>query len=119
MLVGRAIFGFTGDAMAVAQQYIITKWFKGSEIAFAFAISTSFGRLGSTLNSYTVPWLYDEYGLIFLCFVGSCTCAWSLLNGIFLVCVDKIADRVSPIEKSEEQQEEPPFKCKDMLNFSG
>ena len=42
---------------------MITVWFKGSELNLAFAVAVSTGRLASILNSYTAPWLYDDYGL--------------------------------------------------------
>ena len=82
-------------------------WFKGGELAFAFGITTSSGRLGSTLNSYIIPWLYDNYGLTFICFVGSIACFFSLINAIILVLVDRKVDKISPIVLTEEQKEEP------------
>lgn len=42
-----------------------------------------------------------------------------MINGIILVFLDAFVDRVAPIEKTEEEKEEPPFKCNDMLKFSG
>jgi MFS family permease len=47
MILGRAIFGLGAETFYVALNKIIAKWFKGHELAFAFAISLAFGRFGT------------------------------------------------------------------------
>ena len=82
MLVGRIIFGFTGDAIGVAESTIVALWFCGSELNFAFGLCRSTARIGSIFNSYTVPWIYDNYGLGMLCFSSAMVCLFSLINSI-------------------------------------
>lgn len=60
MLVGRVVFGLGGESMSVAQSAIVSVWFKGKELAFALGINLSVSRLGSVLNSNTIPALYDN-----------------------------------------------------------
>jgi MFS family permease len=60
MLVGRVVFGLGGESMSVAQSAIVSMWFKGKELAFALGINLSVSRLGSVLNSNTIPSLYDN-----------------------------------------------------------
>ena len=47
MIIGRAIFGLGAETFYVGLNKIIAKWFKGHELAFAFAISLAFGRFGT------------------------------------------------------------------------
>lgn len=93
MLAGRIIFGFTGDAMSVAQSAMITLWFSGAELNFAFAIAVSTGRIASILNSYTAPWLYRNWGLDFLCLTSSLLCVVSLVNGVACYLLEVYAER--------------------------
>lgn len=55
MLAGRVVFGLGGECMSVAQSSIISSWFKGKELNFALGFNLSVSRLGSVLNSNTVP----------------------------------------------------------------
>ena len=55
MLVGRVIFGLGGESMSVAQSAIVSHWFKGKELALALGVNLSVSRLGSVMNSNTIP----------------------------------------------------------------
>lgn len=54
-LLGRFVFGLGGECMTVAQSTIVSQWFKGKELAFAFGLNLSISRLGSTLNGLIEP----------------------------------------------------------------
>lgn len=97
MLVGRVIFGMGGECMCVAQSAIVSTWFKGSELAFAYGINLSVSRLGSVLNSSIVPSIYASKGLGPALMVGFAVCVYSLINAFGLVWLDKKAE-----EKDEE-----------------
>jgi len=73
MLIGRVIFGLGGESMSVAQSAIVSAWFKGKELAFAFGFNMSVSRLGSVINSSTVPAIFSAYGL-----------GWALTAGFFV-----------------------------------
>jgi MFS family permease len=47
MIFGRAIFGLGAETFYVVLMKIIAKWFKGHELALAFAINIAFGRCGT------------------------------------------------------------------------
>jgi nitrate/nitrite transporter NarK len=47
MITGRALFGLGAETFYVVLNKIIAKWFKGHELALAFAVNVSFGRLGT------------------------------------------------------------------------
>ena len=82
--------------MSVAQSAIVSVWFKGKELAFALGINLSISRLGSVLNSNTIPSLYREEGLGFALFIGLLICVFSLLNAFGLVFLDRYAEKKNP-----------------------
>jgi len=47
MILGRVIFGLGAETFYVTINKIIAKWFKGKELALAFAINVAFGRFGT------------------------------------------------------------------------
>ena len=59
MMLGRFIFGLGGECMSVAQSAIISNWFKGKELSFAFGLNLSVSRLGSVLNGILVPMIAE------------------------------------------------------------
>ena len=50
MMLGRFIFGLGGESMTVAQSAIVSAWFQGKELSFAFGINLSVARIGSSIN---------------------------------------------------------------------
>ena len=55
MLAGRVVFGLGGESMSVAQSAIVSKWFKGKELAMALGLNISISRLGSVVNGIVIP----------------------------------------------------------------
>lgn len=47
LMLGRLLFGLGAETSIVVVNKIIAKWFKGKELAFAFAINISIARLGT------------------------------------------------------------------------
>ena len=60
MIAGRVIFGLGGESLSVAQSAIVSKWFKGKELAMALGLNISISRLGSVINGMIVPKIYDS-----------------------------------------------------------
>jgi len=50
MMIGRFVFGLGGESMTVAQSTIVSAWFSGKELSFAFGINLSVARIGSSIN---------------------------------------------------------------------
>lgn len=95
MLAGRVIFGLGGESLSVSQSAIVSKWFKGKELAFALAVNISVSRLGSVINGWVVPPVYastQSFGTAFL--IGVFVCLFSYANAVFLVVLDKKADKI-------------------------
>ncbi|MCP5051888.1 MAG: major facilitator superfamily domain-containing protein 1, partial [bacterium] len=66
IILGRILFGMGLETCCVMVQKVIVKWFKGKELALAFAINMGVGRLGTSF----ALWLPAEL-------------AGDLVNGIY------------------------------------
>lgn len=94
MILGRFIFGLGGECMAVCQSCIIIKWFKQRELALALSLALGSNRIGSFLNSFLCPRLYQVNKSFTLpLFVGLVLCGYSFVCAFFLTIMDKEADK--------------------------
>jgi MFS family permease len=65
VFVGRFIFGLGSDSFIVGNTALLSAWFKGKELAFAFAVNLSISRFGSVLNNIVSPQLADHVSVVF------------------------------------------------------
>lgn len=93
VLAGRVIMGVGGESLGVAQSTLLASWFKGKEVAFAMGLNLSVSRMGSVINDYLSPYIYTNYSLPDVLWVGFVACVVSLLAAIFLVVIDKVKSR--------------------------
>lgn len=93
MLAGRVVFGMGGESMQVAQSSIISLWFKGKELAFALGLNLSIARLGSVINGFIVPSIYDQSGLGMALGVGFLICLFSLACAFGMAILDRRAEQ--------------------------
>jgi len=93
MIIGRVVFGLGGECMTVAQSAVVSQWFKGKELSFAFGINLSIARLGSVANGFVVPAVAKDGDLGKAFMVGFYICLFSLLMAFCLVAVDRYADK--------------------------
>ena len=97
MIAGRVVFGLGGESLSAAQSAIVSKWFKGKELAMALGLNISISRMGSVVNGIVIPQIYnsthlDRLGLALL--VGFFVCVFSEVCAVFLIMLDKRADTV-------------------------
>ncbi|MGA2296191.1 MAG: MFS transporter [FCB group bacterium] len=59
MMLGRLLFGLGAETSIVVISKIIVKWFKGKELAFAFAINLAIARLGTAAALIFSPVFID------------------------------------------------------------
>ena len=59
MLFGRVLFGLGGEVINIAQNCIILKWFKKSELSFPCGLAITVARFGSGLNDIITPRISD------------------------------------------------------------
>lgn len=89
MFVGRIIYGFGGESLGVGQSAILSEWFKGKEVAFAFGVSLSIARLGSVINNLVSPKLATSIGVGFALWFGAILCGSSVMCTIGIASVSK------------------------------
>jgi MFS family permease len=77
MFLGRVLFGSGVEALIIAQNKIIAKWFSGKELALAFGLNLSICRLGTffattTMNglTQTFRWQGALWGIAALMCIG-------------------------------------------------
>lgn len=121
MIAGRVIFGLGGESLSVAQSAIVSKWFKGKELAMALGLNISISRLGSVVNGMVIPKIYDSQhlnrlGLALL--VGFFVCIFSFICAVFLVLLDRHADKVDKVGNTKVVSEEEKFRWSDIKTFN-
>lgn len=60
MIIGRVLFGLGAETFYVVINKVIAKWFKGKELALAFAISLALGRFGTAAAFMISPRLVEH-----------------------------------------------------------
>ncbi len=94
LYVGRFIFGWGSESLVVAQSAIITRWFKGKELALAYGISLTISRLG-TLFTFNIEQLIAEYFNNFRMALWAAVlfCAFSLLSNVVYIILDRRGEK--------------------------
>lgn len=117
MLLGRFVFGLGGDSFFVGKAIVIANWFKGGELAFAFGITLSAGRIGSLVNGIAIPWAVLEGGVPFAFQLGVGVCLLSLLGTISVILLDAWATKRDKSDATSLMSEER-FKMRDLFDLS-
>lgn len=124
MFVGRVVFGIGGESMGVGNSAILSVWFKGKELAFAFGLNLSVARLGSVFNNLISPVLADSIDIQFAMWFGVALCGGSLAAALLISSFDKSMDIIirknkgayglleseEGVEEGNEEQEEVSFR---------
>lgn len=116
-LLGRTIFGIGAESLngkiyTVAQAFVVANWFKGQELTMAYGINITIARLGSVVNDWTEPAIYNWTGDVVIgLWFGLILCVISLICGIFLIIIDRKKDKGLKVfaEASLEKQDKVKF----------
>ena len=93
MYIGRVIFGFGGENIYTSKAIIIAEWFPDDQIALAFGVTMSMGRLGSVIANLTAPTMANTVNLSFAIWVGFGITIVIILCSLMVVKLEKQADR--------------------------
>lgn len=74
IFIGRLIFGLGGESFTVANSALLSDWFKGTELAFAFGVNLSISKLGSVINNIVSPILAEKVDIVFALWFGAILC---------------------------------------------
>lgn len=92
MFLGRLVYGFGGASLSVGTSALLSYWFSGNELAFAFGINVAFARLGSVVNNVASPALADSDGVEAAVWVGSFLLACSFASALAVRFIDTRMD---------------------------
>ena len=117
MMLGRLIFGLGGECMVVAKSTIISSWFSGSELSFAFGVNLSFARVGSSINGPITMSVAANNDVGVALLVGFCVCCMSFAIALCLAWIDRWAAKKDGVQGAI--KEEDKFKLADLKEFRG
>jgi len=116
MILGRLLFGLGAETSIIVANKIIVKWFKGKEMAFAFAVFLAIARLGTAAALMMSPVLVShESGWTTALWVAAILMITGLLLFIIYMAFDKKFD--DKLEKVRLLSPEEEFKLQDVLNL--
>ncbi len=91
MVIGRAVFGIGSESLVVSQNAIIARWFKGRELALAFGLTLTVGRLGTLFTFNAANIIADNFGgYEAALWAAVILCAVSLGSNLIYVIMDRI-----------------------------
>ena len=92
--VGRFIFGAGSESLVVAQNAILTRWFRGKELALSFGITLAIARLGTLFSFNTEALIASRLGWQVALWAAAGLCGLSLLANVVYYVLDRRGERV-------------------------
>lgn len=62
MVVGRTLLGLGAESLAVCQNAMLLRWFRGQQLALAFALTLTMARLGSLVSFSSEAAIAEHFG---------------------------------------------------------
>jgi len=116
MLAGRLVYGLGSESLIITMDKILSRWFKGKELAFAFGLLITIARLGTiaalntaaNIQGWSGSWRMAIWVSAVIMFVSF---------GLFLVYsgIDKAKEKYFKGENGEEEKEK--FVFQDIYRF--
>jgi len=102
LFAGRLIFGGGSEALIVVQSAIVSRWFKGKEMALAFGITLTISRIG-TLFSFNTEELIARYFGSYRTALWAAAgfCLFSVLCNLVYNAMDLHGEKVLALPKPE------------------
>lgn len=96
IFLGRLIFGFGGESFTVANSALLSDWFKGRELAFAFGVNLAISKLGSVFNNLLSPQLADQVSIGFALWFGAILCGLGIGCVLLTLPIDRAVEKELP-----------------------
>lgn len=102
LFAGRLIFGAGSESLIVVQSAIISRWFKGKEMAMAFGIALTISRVG-TLFSFNTEELIARYFGSFrtALWAAALFCLFSVLCNLVFNLMDRHGEKALALPKPD------------------
>ena len=102
LFAGRLIFGAGSESLIAVQSAIISRWFKGKEMALAFGIALTVSRVG-TLFSFNTEELISRYfgSYRIALWAAAGFCLFSLLCNLVYIALDHHGEKVLSLPRPD------------------
>lgn len=87
--IGRLVFGAGSESLVVAQSAILSRWFRGRELAFSFGLTLAIARLGTLFSFNTEELIASRLGWQTALWAAAGLCVLSLLANVVYYVLDR------------------------------
>ncbi|HDQ45569.1 MAG TPA: MFS transporter [bacterium] len=102
LFFGRFIFGAGSEPLIVAQMAMVSRWFKGKELALAFGVTLTVSRIGTLFSFNTGELIAHRFGGYRYALIAALLfCAVSLAANIVYVLMDRRGERLLRLKEQE------------------
>ena len=117
MVAGRVVFGMGLGSICVAQNTISNTYFKGADLATAFAATLTVSRIGSVLNFFLSTYIYTWFGsrLSYVFWWGTAMTAVSVVCAIIFFFLDRSVEHRGLVVSAKRKSRK--IKFNDILQF--
>jgi len=117
MVAGRAVFGMGLGSICVAQNTISNTYFKGADLATAFAATLTVSRVGSVLNFFLSTYIYTWFGskLSYVFWWGTGTTALSVICALIFFFLDRSVEKKGLVVSANKKSRK--IKFSDIFQF--
>ena len=117
MVTGRVVFGMGLGSICVAQNTISNTYFKGADLATAFAATLTVSRIGSVLNFFLSTYIYTWFGskLSYVFWWGTAMTAVSVLCAFIFFFLDRSVEKRGLVVSAKRKSRK--IKFRDILQF--
>ena len=99
---GRLIFGAGSESLIVVQSAIVSRWFKGKEMALAFGIALTISRVGTLFSFNTEELIAHYYGSYRTAlWAAAGFCLFSVLCNLVYIAMDSHGEKVLALPKPD------------------
>jgi len=101
LIFGRLIFGAGSESLIVVQSAIISRWFKGKEMAMAFGIALTLSRVGTLFSFNTEELIADHFhSFRTALWAAALLCLFSVLCNLVFIVMDRHGEKVLSLPKA-------------------
>jgi len=102
LFAGRLVFGAGSESLIVVQSAIISRWFKGKEMALAFGITLTISRVGTLFSFNTEELIAKYFGSYRVAlWAAALFCLFSLLCNLIYNLMDKHGEKALSLPTPE------------------
>ena len=102
LIFGRLVFGAGSESLIVVQSAIISRWFKGKEMAVAFGIALTLSRVGTVFAFNTEELIADHFhSFRAALWAAALLCLFSVLCNLVFIVMDRHGERELSLPKAE------------------